>query len=65
MKAINPHASLEEPIKEKVEEDGVNPKRKEAIGEDCPVYVILPVLACYPCSSSCSKSEDGHSAMLT
>ena len=39
MKAINPHASLEEPIKEKVEEDGVNPKRKEAIGEDCPVYV--------------------------
>ena len=51
MKAINPHASVEEPIKEKVEEDGVNPKRKEAIGEDCPVYVpsqsfllILPFL---------------------
>jgi len=42
MKAINPHASVEEPIKEKEEEDGVNPKRKEAIGEDCPVYVTPP-----------------------
>ena len=44
MKAINPHASVEEPIKEKEEEDGVNPKRKEAIGEDCPVYVFFLVL---------------------
>lgn len=36
-KAINPHAPVEEPIKEKEEVDGANPKRKDAIGEDCPV----------------------------
>jgi len=40
MKAINPHASVEREVKEEQkEESGVSPKRKEAIGEDCPVYV--------------------------
>jgi hypothetical protein len=39
MKAINPQPALEEEVKEEeVEEEvGVNAKRKEAVGEDCPV----------------------------
>jgi hypothetical protein len=42
MKAINPQAPVEEvkeekEVKEEIGEIGVNPKRKEAVGEECPV----------------------------
>jgi hypothetical protein len=36
MKAINPRPALEEEVKFK-EEIAENTKRKEAVGEDCPV----------------------------
>jgi hypothetical protein len=40
MKAINPQPALEEEVKVK-EEIAENTKRKEAVGEDCPVYVPI------------------------